>query len=124
MNKKRPVNIDLTTLRFPIMAIASILHRLSGIILFLCLPFLLYCLDRSLRSSFMFSKTVNLLHNFSLKVLIWLFLSALIYHVLAGIRHLIMDLGFAENVNKGRLTAVVVMSTSLILAILVGIWVW
>ena len=50
MNDKRPVNLDLSTIKFPVTAIASITHRVTGVAIFLALPILLWMLDRSLAS--------------------------------------------------------------------------
>jgi len=124
VNQKRPVNLDLTTMKFPAMAIASILHRLSGIALFLLMPFVLCVFSLSLKDEVSFFKAQQYLANPYAKLLFWLFAASLIYHLLAGIRHLIMDLGFGEEVKTSRLTAILVIGLSVILAIFLGIWIW
>jgi succinate dehydrogenase / fumarate reductase, cytochrome b subunit len=124
VNQKRPVNLDLGTMKFPAMAIASILHRISGLILFLLLPFILYFLTMSLNSAESFIKVHILLESPYCKLLLWAFCVALIYHLLAGIRHLIMDLGFGEQVSAGRRSAVLVIALAVILTIFLGIWIW
>lgn len=124
MNKKRPINLDLSTLKFPAMAIASILHRISGLLLFVLLPLMLYLLDCSLKSASSFERVTTLLQRLDIKILVWAFLAALIFHLLAGIRHMIMDLGVGEEVHTGRRTAVLVMGSSAILIILLGFWLW
>ena len=58
------------------------------------------------------------------KLLLWAFAAALIYHVLAGIRHIIMDMGFGEELDSGRRSAILVISLAVILTILLGIWIW
>ncbi len=58
------------------------------------------------------------------KLLLWVFSAALIYHVLAGIRHLLMDMGVGEQVNVGRQSANIVIVLSIILTILLGLWIW
>ncbi|KTD64687.1 succinate dehydrogenase, cytochrome b556 subunit [Legionella spiritensis] len=124
MNKKRPVNLDLTTIKFPPMAIASILHRISGVVLFLLLPVIIYFLDLSLRNAGTFSNLQMLLEQFHWKLLLWVFLAALIYHVLAGIRHVLMDIGYGEHLKAGRLSALAVIILAVILTIFAGIWIW
>lgn len=124
MNQKRPINLDLGTMKFPAMAIASVLHRISGIILFLLLPFILYLLSQSLTSMESFAGVHHLLASPYYKLVLWAFAAALIYHVLAGIRHIIMDMGFGEELNSGRRSAIVVISLAVILTILLGIWIW
>lgn len=124
MKKQRPVNLDLGTLKFPPMAIASILHRVSGIVLFLLIPFLLYVLEQSLQSAESFMAMKHLLDNFFIKLVLWGFISATLYHLMAGIRHLLMDFGLGEEVSTGRKTALVVIELAVLLIILVGIWLW
>ena len=124
VNKKRPVNLDLTTIKLPIMAIASILHRMSGIILFLLFPLALCLLHCSLESQVSFSNMQLLLSKPLYKFILWVFLSALCYHILAGIRHLIMDIGIGEHLEQGRFTARLVVAMAFILFILLGIWLW
>ena len=123
MKSKRPVNLELTKLKFPPMAIVSILHRISGIILFLLLPVMLYFLDQSLASSRSFANLQDNLSNYWHKLLIFGFCSALIYHGLAGIRHLIMDIGFGESLSTGRRSAWLVLIIAAALIIGLGVWI-
>lgn len=124
MNKKRPVNLDLSTMSYPAMAIASILHRISGIVLFLLLPFVLFILGMSLRSAESFAQVHTMLVNPFYKIMLWAFGSSLIYHVLAGIRHMIMDLGWGEHLEGGRRGAILVITLAVVLAIFLGIRLW
>lgn len=124
MNKKRPVNLDLSTLKFPPMAIASILHRISGIVLFLLLPIMLFILGLSLRSESAFAEMKTLLSCTSYKLVIWAFSAALAYHVLAGIRHMIMDVGLGEHLCTARRTAILVIVLAVISTLFLGIWIW
>ncbi|KTD14613.1 succinate dehydrogenase, cytochrome b556 subunit [Legionella gratiana] len=124
MNKKRPINLDLASLKYPPMAIASILHRLSGVVLFLLLPIMLFILGQSIQSEETFIHVKNLLSHPSYKILVWVFGAAMIYHLLAGIRHLLMDMGFGEHLNAGRNSAVLVIVLAAILTIFLGIWIW
>lgn len=124
MNKKRPINLELGTLTFPSMAIASILHRISGIVLFLLLPFMLCLLDLSLLSDESFAHLQVLLTSPYYKIAIWVFLTALGYHLFAGIRHLLMDCGIGEHLPQGSYSAIAVIVCSVILTFLLGIWLW
>jgi succinate dehydrogenase / fumarate reductase cytochrome b subunit len=122
VEKKRPINLDLTTIKFPCTAIASILHRVSGLLLFLFIPFLLWMLAKSLGSEAGFlGMRENLGHPLA-KVTIWLLLASIIYHLLAGIRHILMDIGFAESLQGGRIGAYIVMILAAILSLLAGVW--
>ena len=124
MNKKRPVNLKLGSLKYPPMAIASILHRISGVILFLLLPIMLFIFGQSVQSEASYAQIKTLLSHSCYKLVLWAFGAALIYHVLAGIRHMIMDLGFGEQLSAGRRTAVLVIVLALILTIFLGFWIW
>jgi succinate dehydrogenase / fumarate reductase, cytochrome b subunit len=124
VNQKRPVNLDLGTLKFPIMAIVSILHRLSGVVLFLLLPLMLYLLAMSLGGAESFVKAHTLLSNVYFKLALWAFTAAFVYHLLAGIRHLIMDTGVGDELTSGRRSAELVIALAIILTILLGIWIW
>lgn len=124
MNKKRPVNLDLTTIKFPLPAIVSILHRISGVILFLLIPLLIWILDNSLFSENSFDTVQAYANTWIVKLLIWLSLSALIYHLFAGIRHLLMDTGWGETLPAARKSAKIAIVLTVIVMILLGIWLW
>jgi len=124
MSTKRPMNLDLTTMHFPIMAIASILHRISGVLLFLYMPFILWLLDQSLSSSTHFLNLQATLYEPIIKWFIWLFLAALFYHLVAGIRHLLMDFGIGESLKGGRIGAQFTIGLTIVLTLLAGVWLW
>lgn len=124
MNKKRPVNLDLMSLKFPPMAIASILHRVSGVILFILLPVIIFLLGQSLHSAEGFAQASSMLAHPCYKVTLWAFSAAMGYHILAGIRHLLMDMGFGEHLHAARCTAILVIVLALILTIFLGFWIW
>ena len=125
VKENRPVNLDLTTIQLPITAVTSILHRVSGVAIFVGLALLMYLLDASLRSEQSFNEIKSLLDDsFLLKAALWLVVSAFIYHAAAGIKHLIMDLGFGETLEGGKRGATVVIAVSAILIVLAGVWIW
>jgi len=124
VNKKRPVNLDLATLKFPPMAVISILHRISGVALFLLLPVMIYLLGQSVQSEQTFTHLKILLTDPCYKLILWAFCTALGYHLLAGIRHMMMDIGFGEQVVAGRRSAILVIVLSVISTLLLGIWIW
>lgn len=120
----RPVNLDLSTVKFPVTAIASITHRVSGVVLLGGILLLLWMLDRSLESEQGFEVIKTLLDNVLVKLILWGVLSALAYHFVAGIRHMVMDLGFWEHLGSGKASAWSMMFIAAILIILAGIWLW
>lgn len=124
VNSKRPVNLDLRTIKLPVTAYTSIAHRISGVILFLAIAGLLWMLDTSLSSEAGFEQIQSCLQNPLAKLVIWGVLSALIYHLIAGIRHLVMDAGVGEELESGKLGAKIVIVISAICIVLLGVWVW
>jgi succinate dehydrogenase / fumarate reductase, cytochrome b subunit len=124
VNDKRPVNLDLTTIKFPVTALASISHRVAGVALFVALPILLWMLDRSLASPESFADLQTLLSAPLAKLVIWGILAAVIYHLVAGIKHLIMDWGIGETLEGGRRGAILSFIVAGVLIALAGVWVW
>lgn len=124
MDKKKPINLNLWTIHFPITAIISILHRVSGFVTFLVIPLFLLLLSCSLFSQESFQCVHDSLTHPVIKLLLWALLSALIYHLVAGVRHMFMDIGVGETREGGVLGAKIVLSVSLVLIILTGIWLW
>ena len=124
MKDKRPVNLDIGTIRLPITAIVSITHRVSGVFLVAGIALLLWLLDASLASPASYADVSHLLGGFLVKLVVWVVLAALIYHSMAGIRHLIMDLGYGETLQGGVLGAKLVFAASAVLIIIVGALIW
>lgn len=124
MNKKRPVNLDLTTIQLPLPAFTSILHRASGFFLFVAIALLLYLLQVSLSSEQGFNDIKAILTGVGARFVLWLVLSALLYHLVAGIKHLLMDMGVGESLEGGRLGAQATLIVSLLLAVIMGFWLW
>jgi succinate dehydrogenase / fumarate reductase cytochrome b subunit len=124
VNKNRPVNLDIGTIRLPITAYVSILHRISGVALFVGFAVLLWLLDLSLSGEEGFAQAASLFDSFIAKLIVWAVLAGLIYHTAAGIRHLIMDLGVGETMEGGVLGARIVLVVSVVLIVLVGAWIW
>ncbi len=125
MKAERPINLDLTKFHFPPMAILSITHRISGVLLFLFVPLMLYLLHEAIVSAATFEHLKELLmHNAWMKLGVWIMASATAVHLFAGIRHLTMDLGFGESVRAGRISAYTVFVLSAVAVILLGVWIW
>jgi len=124
VNDKRPVNLDLTTIKFPIPALASISHRIAGVVLFVAVPILLWMLDRSLASPESFAEMKELLDTGLAKFVLWGILAAVAYHFVAGIKHLIMDWGIGETLEGGRRFAITGFIIAAVLMVLAGVWVW
>ena len=124
VQKQRPVNLDLTAFKFPVTAISSIIHRITGVILFVGVALLLAALDQSLTSEQSFNALKECLANPLVKLITWGVVSALLYHLVAGIRHMLMDLGIGESLESGILGAKAVIGISVVLIILAGVAIW
>jgi len=122
--KSRPVNLDLQTVHFPISAIASILHRISGVITFVAIGILLWLLSISLSSPLGFAKAADIVDSFFVSFIMWGILTALAYHIVGGIRHLFMDMGYFEELNTAAMSAKVSFAVTVILSLLAGVLVW
>lgn len=121
----RPVNLDIGTIKLPITAYASILHRVSGVAIFVGMAVLLCLLDSSLESAESFNTVkATLADNVLLKIIVWLVLCGLIYHTCAGVKHLIMDMGIGETLEGGKKGATIVLIVAPVLMLLAGGWVW
>lgn len=124
MKNQRPKNLDLLTISFPVPAITSILHRISGLALFLLIPLVLWAFSLSLASQADFDRLHDWLTEPFAKIIALGFLAGFIFHFVAGIRHLLMDVHIGEELKSGRWTAILTIIISIILTILAGIWLW
>ena len=123
----RPINVGLTDLmsfRWPVTALASIAHRIAGGVLFVGLAFMLYAFDLSLSSAAEFGALQSLVVSPVGKVVTWALLAALAYHLVAGIKHLFMDMGFGETLEGGVFAARLTIVLSAVLIALAAIWVF
>ena len=124
VKKQRPVHLDLQTIRFPATAIASILHRVSGVIMLFAVGILIWLLSESLASAESFAGIQSLFDNFIVKFVVWAILTALGYHLIVGLRHLIMDTGRWEELESGNASAKAAFVIAAAWSIIAGIWVW
>jgi len=121
---QRPINLDISTMKLPITAYASISHRVSGVLLFASSILMVWALDASLESEESFDQLAVLLSGSLVKVILWAVLVVLTYHALAGIRHLIMDMGFGEDFEGGALGARILFSVAALAAVIWGVVLW
>ncbi len=124
MQKKRPVNLNLFTIQFPLPAITSILHRISGFALFLFIPLLLWMLHASLASAEQFANLHELLTSIPAKLGLILLFAGLFYHLFAGVRHLLMDAQIGETLKGANRGAILVLVLSALFTIVTGYWIW
>ena len=120
----RPVNLDIGSMKLPITAYVSIMHRASGVVLFALSVLMIWALDQSLASEQSFIALGATLSSPIAKFLIWGTATALTYHSLAGIKHIIMDFGYGESMEGGVLGARIVITSAIIFAVIWGVIVW
>jgi len=124
MKTDRPVNLALTTFKYPLAAIASITHRITGVLLFAGLGFLLFLLDQSLTSAQGLERSREMLTEPLPKLLLLAVVATLAYHVVAGVKHLLLDFDFGDTIEGGRLAAQLTIAISVVLIGLAGVWLW
>jgi succinate dehydrogenase / fumarate reductase cytochrome b subunit len=104
---KRPVN--LVQIRLPVGGVVSILHRVTGVLLVLALPFSLLLLDRSLASADDYQRVANLAASLPGRLLLLVVVAAMAHHLFAGVRHLLLDLDIGIARAGSRLGAWLVL---------------
>jgi succinate dehydrogenase / fumarate reductase cytochrome b subunit len=116
--KKRPKNLDLTTIRLPLPGKVSILHRVSGAGLFLFLPVILWLFSASLTSPETFASFKAVFSSLPAKVIFAGLIWAYIHHFCAGIRFLLLDLHIGIEKEEARKSAAVVFAVSIPLTLI------
>jgi succinate dehydrogenase / fumarate reductase cytochrome b subunit len=124
MEKKRPKHLDLIKIRLPLPGWVSILHRISGAVLFLFIPFLLWLLQASLGSSETYSGFKDALASSLVKFVLLGLLWAFLHHFFAGIRYLALDLQLGVELTPARASSTAVLITSIVLTLLIGVRLW
>ena len=124
MKKQRPVNLQLNTISFPPAAITSILHRITGVALFFALMFVIWAWAVSVSSTEGFILVQEQLAGPLGKFVAIGTISALTYHVLGGLRHMVMDMGHWEELQSGDISAKAIIALWIILTIVIGVVLW
>ena len=121
--KQRPKNLDLKTIRLPLPGKVSILHRVSGVGLFLCLPLILALFQWSLTDGG-FENVQAVVANPIGKLVLLGLLWAYLHHFCAGIRFLLLDLHVGIEKEAARSSSRIVLIVSLILTVTIGAKLW
>ena len=109
-DRKPPVHLDLLRIRMPVTAVVSIGHRLSGLVLVLCIPVLVYLLQRSLEGPQSYAGLAGLWARPAVKALAALVLLSVAHHVLAGVRLLLIDVHIGLSRAAARRSAWAVLA--------------
>lgn len=120
----RPKYLNLLQIRMPLPAIVSIMHRVSGAVLFLALPLMLWWLQQSLTSGRTFAEFQTLFSTPLAKLVMVGLLWGYLHHLCAGIRHVVMDLHYGLELETVRLTATLVLGVSIALTVVIGALLW
>lgn len=130
--QKRPVyrNIHITQIvgyRLPPAGIVSILHRVSGVLMFLLLPFVIWLFDVSLGSEISYERFTStflaglwIFPGWIMKLVALVLIWAYLHHFIAGIRHLWMDATHSVSKEVGHLSAISTLASSLLLTLVLG----
>jgi succinate dehydrogenase / fumarate reductase cytochrome b subunit len=121
MNKIRPKHLSIHLIKLPLAGFVSILHRVSGILLFLSLPLLLWVLQSSLRSIETYTTLIEIMQCPLSKLVCIGLLWAFLHHFCAGIRYLAIDLHLGSSLAHARTSSKWVMAVSLLLTVLIGV---
>ena len=118
-NKARPVFLNLLQISLPPTAIASILHRVAGVLLIVSLPFLIYLFELSLRDQPSFTMALQLSQSTLVSLYLFALLWAISHHFIAGIRYFLVDIEWISGKSASRTSAIVVLAGGLIIPVLV-----
>ena len=112
------------TIRLPINAVISILHRVSGIGLFIGLPLMLWALQSSVANQGSYASLINVLHHWLTKLVLIGFAWAFFHHFYAGLRHLGQDIHWMTSLQKARLSSKILLWLVAVSVALFAIWIW
>jgi len=122
--KKRPLWYNLSPLNLPLPGLVSILHRVSGAMLFLGLIEFLLLLDMSLASESGYAQVGEWMRAPVVKLLVIASIWALLHHLCAGIRHLFLDIDIGTSLHAARRSAFAVFVVSLLMAASIAVRIW
>jgi len=124
MARPRPKYLNLFQIRLPVPGLISILHRVSGAALFLFIPFLLTMFELSLESPQSFLRFKLVFSHWAVKLVMIGLIWAYLHHLLAGVRHLALDLHYGEELAVARASSWVVLAGGILLTLVVGALIW
>lgn len=118
--QSRPVYLNLFQIRMPIMAMMSILHRASGALLVLSIPYFAYLLALSLESEQGFVQVQSHLSGWFIQLVMMVLAWGVLHHLLSGIRFLFIDFDIGVQKRSARITAWIVTITAAIVVLIAG----
>ena len=124
MARPRPKYLNLIQIRLPVPGVVSILHRASGAVLFLLLPFLLVLFELSLESPQTYAQFKLVFSHWAIKLILIGVVWAYLHHLCAGIRHLALDLDYGTELAAARASSWAVLAVSGVLTLAVAATIW
>ena len=124
MSRPRPIYLNLVRIRLPVPGMVSILHRVSGAALFLFIPFLLTLFEMSLGSAQAYNRFKAVAGHWAIKLVLIGLAWAYFHHLLAGVRHLALDLHYGTDLAPARATSWAVLAGGVALALLFAVVIW
>jgi succinate dehydrogenase / fumarate reductase cytochrome b subunit len=119
--------LDAVKYRLPLAGVVSILHRVSGLLMFVLLPFIIWLFDNSLTSEISYERFtsafvagIGFVPAWMVKLVVLALIWSFLHHAIAGVRHLWMDMTHSVTKEQGRVSAVVTLVASLVLTVLLG----
>jgi succinate dehydrogenase / fumarate reductase, cytochrome b subunit len=122
--KNRPKNLNLFTIKLPINAVVSILHRVSGIGLFLSIPLILWSIQSLVHSESSYITLTSWLNTWFVKLLLIGLAWAFFHHFFAGVRHLLQDIHWMTSLNNARLSSRILLCLVAISTVIFAIVIW
>jgi succinate dehydrogenase / fumarate reductase cytochrome b subunit len=118
---------QIVSYRLPPAGIVSILHRISGALMFVLMPFIIWLFDTSLSSEVSFERFtaaftvgIGFVPGVLVKLVVLALIWAYLHHFIAGVRHLWMDMTHAVTKEQGHSSAVITLASSMVLTLLLG----
>ena len=124
MQTDRPVNLNIFTIRLPLAGMVSFAHRVTGLVLFVGVAFGLYALDLGLSSAQGFAEAAVLVQQPLGQFILLGLIFSLVFHIVAGIKHLFMDFHIGDSLAAARTNAVVVIVVSVLITAVIGAILW
>ena len=115
---KRPKYLNLMKIRLPVTGMVSIAHRISGVLMFIAIPFMVYLLHLSASGSEGFVQSQNLLQSPVVKPIMLLLIWSVYHHLFAGIRFILIDVDVGVEKPVARVSAMLVLIAGLLAALL------
>lgn len=122
MKKERVVFLNLFQIKLPLVAVISLIHRISGLLLIIAIPFAIYCMQLSLQGDAGFQQAITLLSHPVVRLLEVILFALLMFHLFAGLRFLLIDLELGLSRRMASLSSQLVLLATFVVTLLFGLW--